>query len=457
MGRFSLNSVHTLVLAGAAALLAVGCSPSVSNSPVASFPPTIDGMTPTEIRANYTGDVSLTGSGFEGADWTANFHPLTSLPGVTLTVVDGGHATIHFAYGGAGTEIPPGFYQITAKNSRGEANAPDVLHVKTFLAEVSWVRTLALPFTVSGGTASFFVRPDDFSGEILYPGHQLVGTAGVPASDFSWQTTSITAVGSTTALPLPVDSIGAASFQFLGEGSSKPLSITIAIDQSGSMHGLDGNPPSDPNDERVTQTEAFVASLGAADEVCVYSFQGTSITKIVDFTTDKNAVHTALETLRTGVGGATPLYDTMAAAVAAEGARPATFSRATLVLTDGRDTNSTATPAQVIASAQGLEVPVFSIGLGNPNVPNSLDPVQMKVIADQTGGKVFLATDPSALQSVFSDLEGTLNSSYEVTADFAFGTALPQAGSYSIEGNLSTTVDGVTVTIPIPAFTVSVL
>lgn len=434
--------------------LAVGCA-NVSSSPVQTAGPVVDSMSPTEIKANYSGSVTLSGSGFSGATFQANGHEISTIAGAHLVVQSDSSARIDLTYGGAGHEIDPGFYQITVANSAGQTNAPDVLHVKTFLASVDHVRTLALPFTRTTGKVDFWVRPRDFEGDLLYPGHLLVGSSGLMASNFAWHTTSVTAVGSTTPLPLSTDAIGASSFQFLGEGSGTPIAVAIAIDQSGSMHGLDGNAPSDPTDERITQSEAFVNSLGSQDQAAIYSFQGTSITLVVDFTSDKAALIAGLETLRNGVGGATPLFDAMKAAVNAAGTRPAGFVRAAVVLTDGKDTNSTTTPADVIAAGQAQAVPVFSIGLGNPNTPNSLDPVKMQQIADQTGGRVFLAQDPSALESVFNSLEGTLDSSYEVEADLAFGTPLPAAGGYQIDGTLTTIVDGEQITIVVPTFTIS--
>ena len=446
-------------LAAAFALLPLalaGCSQVSASAVQATVGPQVDSMSPTEIKANFSGVILLQGAGLSGATITANDQPIDSLAGAHLTVQDDAHARIDFAYAGAGHEIAPGFYQITVTSPLGQANAPTVLQVKTFLATVDHVRTLALPFSrTTGGKANFFVRPRDFEGALLYPGHSLVGSAGLIASDLAWHTTKITAVGSTTPLPLGTDAIGGSIFQFLGEGSGTPIAVAIAIDQSGSMHGLDGNSPSDPNDERITQSEGFVNSLGANDIAAVYSFQNSAVTLVVDFTSNKTTLINGLETLRSGVGGGTPLYDAMKKVTDAAGSRPTTYARAAVVLTDGRDTTSGTTPAQVIAAGQAQNVPVFSIGLGNPNVPNSLDPTQMQSIADQTGGQVFLAQDPSALASVFNSLEGTLDSSYEVEADLGFTTPLPVAGGYQIDGELSTTIDGETVTITIPTFTIS--
>lgn len=442
-----------LVLAVALAAATAGCGSHASGA-TSDLAPEIDSMTPNEIKANFTGAVTLQGAGFTGAHFTANGQPISSVPGASVHVVDDYTATIDFNYGGAGQEVPPGFYVIHVKSGLGEASAPGALHVKTFLQKVDWVRTLALPFTRTSGAASFFVRPRDFSGQLLYPGSALVGTAGVVASDYAWTTTSITPVGSTTPLSNPTAVIADASFQFLGEGSNKPLAIALCIDQSGSMHQ---DPASDPNDERITQAEAFVQSLHAGDEATIYSFQDTSVTQLIGFTTDKTALYNALETLRTGVGGGTPLYNAMLTAVNAAATENGAHVGAAIVLTDGKDNGSTNTPDQVISAAQSANVPVFSIGLGNPNTPGSIDTAELTVIADQTGGKVFLAADPSGLQNVFESLEGTLDSSYEVTTEFTFGTALPAAGSYEIEGVLTTTVDGESVDVPVPPFTVSVV
>lgn len=419
----------------------------------------VTSVSPSNIKANYDGDIYLYGAGFEqGAEVLVDGVPVTSIPGATMQVVDENTIRVYLAYAGAGQELQAGDYQVQVELGT-EQTSPSTLHVRPILAKLEHVRTLPGFFLKNGGFLDLWVQPFDSEDTFIGLGHEIAGAAGLGRANFFWDNVRLTRVAD-GALPEEPSLSGVANVEFTPVGTANPLAVAITIDQSGSMIGLGSNPvPSDPNDERVTQSQAFVDRMGATDEATVLRFQGQAgaVFTVVPFSSDKQVLKDGLETLRTGETGNTPLYDAMIRSVNEVAAKGVNATKAVIVLTDGRDTTSTATAAQAITAARDAGIPIYSIGLGNPNDPASLDRAQLQEIADQTGGRVFFAEDPAALAGIFDQLTAILKDSYRLEAAVEFDPPLTQAGTYKVEGDVVAEVDGETLSIPMPAFHVSVL
>lgn len=442
-----------------AALVASGCGSDQHQAATTGEAPPVLALTtvaPFDIKANHEGAVWLTGAGFapgqtqvlvDGADFTV------ALPGAAMTVRD--EWTIELELSGALVE--PGDRSISVQSGTDES-APLLLHVRPILAELEHVRTLPGAFFRAAGFLDIWAMPMDELGAFIGPGHELGGVGGLGDANFRWENVRVTRIANNSqSLP---DIAGVAEVELEPVGISNPLSVAITIDQSGSMIGLGVNPvPSDPNDERVTQSQAFVDRMGATDEATIIRFQGQAgaVFTVQGFTSDKNALKSALDTLRTTEGGNTPLYDAMIKSVNDLATRPANRTKAVMVLTDGRDTTSAQTSAQAITAARNASIPIFVIGLGNPNDPASLDRADLENIAAQTGGRVFFAEDPSALAGIFDRITALLADSYRLEAAVSFDPPLPAAGAYKLEGDIVCAVDGEEITIAMPAFNVSVL
>ena len=248
------------------------------------------------------------------------------------------------------------------------------------------------------------------------------------------------------------DYAGVADVFFDPVGEAKPLSVALAIDQSGSIVNNGGT---DPNDERITQAKAFVLRLTAMDEVEVLRFQGSSVSLVQGFTGDKAALTAALDSLKTGEGGGTPLYDAIVRAVN-DVAPKEGRTRVAIVLTDGRDNDSNASVDAAIAAARNAGVPVFTIGLGDPNDPASLDKAVLQRISDQTGGRFLFAQDPNALAGVFDALTDLLADSYQLRCALSFDPPLTAAGAYTLSGTVVADVDGTRIEIPMAPINVSI-
>src|SRR5688500_6251 len=131
-----------------------------------------------------------------------------------------------------------------------------------------------------------------------------------------------------------------------------PLSLAILFDVSGSMDTAD----------RVTAAKFAAHHLlnqlqEGRDEAGLFAFD-SRLREVAPFTVDTRALKGALGEL--DPLGATSLHDAVAAAAERVALRPFP-RRAVVVLTDGIDTASRLTPAQVSAKAAAIDVPVYII------------------------------------------------------------------------------------------------
>ena len=131
-----------------------------------------------------------------------------------------------------------------------------------------------------------------------------------------------------------------------------PLSLAILFDVSGSMSTAD----------RATAAKFAAYHLLSSledgrDEAGLFAFD-SRLHEVAPFTVDTHALTGALGEV--DPFGATSLHDAISAAAERVAARP-TARRAVVVLTDGIDTASRLTPAQVSAKAAAIDVPVYII------------------------------------------------------------------------------------------------
>lgn len=136
-----------------------------------------------------------------------------------------------------------------------------------------------------------------------------------------------------------------------------PLSLAILFDVSGSM------------DVAARATAAKFAAFHllnsldeGRDEAGLFAFD-SRLREVAPFTVDTRALKGALGEV--DPFGATSLHDAISAAAERVATRPMS-RRAVVVLTDGIDTSSQLTPAQVSAKAAAIDVPVYIIAVVLP-------------------------------------------------------------------------------------------
>ncbi|WP_415813420.1 vWA domain-containing protein, partial [Deinococcus marmoris] len=243
-------------------------------------------------------------------------------------------------------------------------------------------------------------------------------------------------VGTATLKSVTVKNLsaGAASARVCGNVEGQDVvTATLSLDSTGSMQDTD------PGKLRNTAARAFVDRMGPSDKAAILSFDtATSPSEDLlasylwqDFTGDRALLTKAVDQA-TFIGGGTPLYDAMldaSALLKASGGRNARG----LVLTDGQDTGSFTSPAQVIAAANKNGTPLYIIGL---DAQDTLDFRDAEDIAARTGGLFQKATSAGQLQKFFDNVYNAFRAQGCVELKF---TQKPAAGT-AVTGQLAITV-----------------
>jgi Ca-activated chloride channel family protein len=200
-----------------------------------------------------------------------------------------------------------------------------------------------------------------------------------------------------------------------------PISLGILFDVSGSMRGT---AQMEAGRRAVEHILSWVNP--AQDEVGLFSFDA-ELRKEVDFTTDMAKVKTAVNSL-TAIGQ-TSLYDAIQKTAAAMGDRPSP-RRAVIVITDGIDTSSRLTPAQVSGMASAIDVPVYVIAVLSPldhpgqdsavvGADSSPVATHLSNLSYWTGGTLFMVSAPAHASQAARDLITELRHQYLIAFEAA--------------------------------------
>jgi VWFA-related protein len=201
-----------------------------------------------------------------------------------------------------------------------------------------------------------------------------------------------------------VRGLTAADFEVLDNGQQRPilelrsdqespLSVAILVDMSGSMRG-----PSKIDMVRQAFDSVLVQLTGGRDEAALFTFD-SRLHERVGFTDDIQKLKSALDDFQPF--GSTSLYDATAETARAVTARTATH-RAIVILTDGIDTSSKMTAAEVSGLASAIDVPVYVVATVAPLDqrvmaeavlrPSPSDAADLRDLAEWTGGRLVFAT-----------------------------------------------------------------
>ena len=197
-----------------------------------------------------------------------------------------------------------------------------------------------------------------------------------------------------------------------------PLSLAILFDVSGSM------------DVAARMTAAKFAAHHllswlepGRDEAALFSFD-SRLHEVAPFTVDTRALNGALGEV--DPFGATSLHDAISEAASRVAAR-GTPRRAVVVLTDGIDTSSSSTPAQVSGIAAAIDVPVYVIAVVMPIDDPGSDratpqaglraPAHIGTVEDLarwTGGSFHYASGPASTSRAAKDVIDELRNLYVI-------------------------------------------
>jgi Ca-activated chloride channel family protein len=199
---------------------------------------------------------------------------------------------------------------------------------------------------------------------------------------------------------------------------SEGYDIMLAVDLSGSMRAMDftqGWTPVNRLDIAKTVVGDFVKGR-KEDRIGLVLF-GDFAYQYAPLTMDHDAVVKMLrETVISMAGDGTAIGDAIGLSVKALRDRPEK-SRIIILLTDGEDTASSLPPLQAAKLARQYGIKVYAIGIGREGtvgIPvggffggmamTTKNDKLLKIIADQTGGSYFEASDTTTLVKVYEQI-----------------------------------------------------
>lgn len=190
--------------------------------------------------------------------------------------------------------------------------------------------------------------------------------------------------------------------------------VVLVMDVSDSMEATDVAPNRLAAAE--SAAEAFLDELPPAFRVGLATFAGEA-QLVVEPTQDRQDVMDALADLTTSRGtvigdGLTEALDVIEAIREDAGETPA----AALLLSDGRDTGSDVPPDEAASRAASLEVPVFTVVVGEVGAGDGpgADLAAMESIADTSGGEASTAETADELTTRFESIGSRLSVDLDV-------------------------------------------
>lgn len=189
-------------------------------------------------------------------------------------------------------------------------------------------------------------------------------------------------------------------------GEDAPLSLGIVFDMSGSM--------ADKMDISRQAAIQFLSTMNPEDEAFLVAF-GDHAKLMSGFTSDMNQIRRQLTQLQPA--GLTALLD--ATRMALDEMKKARNPRkAILMISDGGDNNSQYLSAQIESLVREADVEFYAMGVFEPAIFIGMTkeeisgPHLLAEIAQQTGGRVFAATDPNDLPSIATRIGIELRNQY---------------------------------------------
>lgn len=217
----------------------------------------------------------------------------------------------------------------------------------------------------------------------------------------------------------PVTTLTKADFELVDNGTARPI---LAVEQDNGPVGLallfDISGSMDVNDRfgRAREQGYFLLSglKNGEDEAAIFAFD-SRLHVIQPFTTELDRLRgTVTEFSRWGM---TSIHDAIATASRTMDAR-ATKRRALVVLTDGIDTGSKLTPAEVSGIASSIDLPVYIVaivqGIDDPRKGNGNQALagELADLARWTGGQLLVATSTSEASAVARQITTELRQQY---------------------------------------------
>jgi VWFA-related protein len=195
------------------------------------------------------------------------------------------------------------------------------------------------------------------------------------------------------------------------EITSSSISASLVLDYSGSMT---------PEAIEAMENAAigFVSEMEIGDSFEIIKFadepnvvqEYTELIKKIDVNDEDDPIIKAIRNTIDFDRNFTFLYDAIYRGVSDTAEQSG--NKAVIAMTDGRVSKKGKSKDDVITLAVDEGIPVFTIGLGDPN---NLNEEVLKEIATKTGGIYYYAPDPNDLSDIYLKIKGALDNMYVVT------------------------------------------
>ena len=191
-----------------------------------------------------------------------------------------------------------------------------------------------------------------------------------------------------------------------------PISLSLLIDTSTSMDQESKLPLAQQ------AASGFINKLRPNDVAQILDFD--SMTKILaEFTSDKAVLEQALAKMR--AGGSTSLYNAIYTALSELRRTRGQFGtaprrQAIVLLSDGEDTSSVLPSDDVIDLARRSEVIIYAIAIKGAATSRAWTEAEsvLRSLTRDTGGRLFIATEPKELAGIYSQVAEELANQYTV-------------------------------------------
>lgn len=193
-----------------------------------------------------------------------------------------------------------------------------------------------------------------------------------------------------------------------GAEDSGPITTMLVMDVSGSMnHG-----------SKLTMAKnvatRYVDQMRSNDLAGIIAYN-TRVQEVQTITKDRGQLKMAIDSLKAEKD--TAMYDAIKKAI--EVLNPLPGRKAILVLTDGLDNRSKASPSDIVDSIgeSGLSIGIIGLGKASQSTGSitALDENTLTALSSKAGGDYSRATDEESLEKIYEQYGRTLQSEYVIT------------------------------------------
>ena len=217
------------------------------------------------------------------------------------------------------------------------------------------------------------------------------------------------------------------------QGMDEVSSFTslLVIDNSGSMNF------SSKLDTAKQAASSYIEQMRSTDQAGIITFN-TQVQTVQEITSDKDALLTGINSIQ--ARDDTAMWDALLQAV--ETLNPISGRKAIIVLTDGMDNQSAATPEQILSTIGESGLSISTIGFGTkpeegtePDEYEGIDEQTLTDLAAQAGGIYGYVEDPEELVGLYSTIRESLQS--EVVISYLTPQALRDGVKRALSVRLS--------------------